>query len=103
MPIKKHNFTNCRQRYSWICSSICLFINEQRVGERDGNVIILNNSNIFILNSLLMFSTRNNSSDQKIIEKFNDESPKSVKRINGLGCLKRYFDYQLVLIFALPA
>jgi hypothetical protein len=44
-----------------------------------------------------MFSTRNNSSDQKIIEKFNDESPKSVKRINGLGW-KNAFDYpQLVL------
>jgi hypothetical protein len=50
-----------------------------------------------------MFSTRNNSSDQKIIEKFNDESPKSVKRINGLGCFKTLFDYPAALIFALPA
>lgn len=45
----------------------------------------LNISNILILISLLMFSTLNTSSNQKITEKFNEESPNSEKRTNGPG------------------
>lgn len=48
----------------------------------------LNNLKIFNRTSLLIFSTRNSSSDQKMIQKFKEESPKSVKRTKEFGSFK---------------
>jgi hypothetical protein len=69
----------------------------------NGDSVVLNNSNIFYSHFALDIFNAKQFFRQKI-EKFNDESPKSVKRINGSGCFKHPFDYlQQLSIFALPA
>jgi hypothetical protein len=101
MPIKAYNFTNCRIVEIFLDLLFhLLFINVNNALERDGNVIIFKQFKYLYSQFALDVFNSKQFLRPEIIEKFNDESPKSVKRINGLGCLKRYFDYPLVLIFA---
>jgi hypothetical protein len=66
------------------------------VGGKDGNVIIFKQFKYLYSQFALDVFNSKQFLRPKIIEKFNDESPKSVKRINGLGCLA-YFDYPRLL------
>jgi hypothetical protein len=70
MPIRKLTILpllDCRD----IEFALPSFVNEQRAVGKNGDGVVF--QIFFILISLLIFSTRNNSSDKKLL-KFNDES-----------------------------
>jgi hypothetical protein len=69
------------------------------VGGRDGNVIIFKQFKYLYSQFALDDFNSKQFLRPKIIEKFNDESPKSVNKWTLFG----YFDYPQLYLFALPA